>query len=164
MMRLRDWPPRRIGRLWLAGLAMEALLVAVIAFTGDDPRPMPGPHLGHYDSATADTASGEVVRQSFADAGFTVAREPLASGDTLVRISRDSSFVAARVRGDTIPVVAASPDVEQAIGNITTAFVAAMDGLARILLILAAILLPIPVLLISVTLVWAVQRRRRTLA
>lgn len=164
-MRLRDWPARRIGRLWLAGVAVEALLMAVIASTGEDPGSMPRSLRREGDSATAvDTASSETARQWFADAGFTISREALPSGDTLVRISRDSSFVAARVSGDTISVVEASPDVEQAIGSITTAFVSAMDGLARLLLILAAILLPIPILLVSITLTWAVQRRRRTAA
>lgn len=162
-MRLGDWPARRIGLLWLAGLATEALLIAVIASTGEDPPPMRGSARSARNSVTVfDTSSNEEVRQALTDAGFAVTREPLPSGHTLMRISRDSSFVAARVRGDTISVVDASPDVERAIGNITTAFVAGMDGLARFLMILAAILLPIPILLISITLVWVVQRHRRT--
>ena len=157
MMRLRDWPPRRIGVLWLAGCAVEALLIAALAFTGEPAAPYPR---RLADSVfAADTGSAIDAEEMLRNVGISVTREPQASGDTLVRITRDSSFAAARVGQDTITVVAASPDVERAIHSIGTAFVAAADGLARLLLLLAAILLPIPILLIAVTLTWAVQRR-----
>lgn len=76
-----------------------------------------------------------------------------------MHIARDSSFVAADVQGDTITILDASPDVQQAAATFKAAFVAGARGIKRLLLFLAAILLPIPVLLVSVTLTWAVQRR-----
>jgi hypothetical protein len=162
MMRLRDWPARRIGLLWLAGCAAEALLFAVPMSFGEPPPPKPDSlAIDTGTAAAADSVPTVNLQQFLEGAGFTVTREPLPSGDTLVRIGRDSSFRVAEVRGDTTAIVDASPDVEQAFGVITTAFAASVHGLARLLLIAAAVLLPVPLLLASITLVWAVQRRRR---
>lgn len=157
MMPLRDWPARRIGRLWLAGCAVELLLFAGIMMAGEPPPP----ELREKRDAlaAADSVGWLDTPAALEQAGFGMDREPLPSGDTLVRISRDSSFVVASVRGGRIEVVEASPDVEQAIGTITTAWAAAMDGLVRLLLLMAAVLLPVPILLTVTTLTWAVQRR-----
>jgi hypothetical protein len=161
-MRLRDWPARRIRRMWLAGLVAEALLIAVLRFTGEPPTPRPDlRHLGLDTVPAPDSASRAEVEKRLANRGFTITRQPLPSGDTLVRIGRDSSFVAARVGGDSNTIVAASPDVERAAGAIVSAWVLAVEGIVKLLLFLAAVLLPIPILLVSVTLVWAVQRRPR---
>lgn len=69
----------------------------------------------------------------------------------------------ARQRGDTT-IVDASRDVQQGIGAASNALVATFQALERLLLIAAAILLSIPLLLVSLTLTWAVQRRRRNAA
>jgi hypothetical protein len=37
MMHLRDWPARRIGRMWLGGCVLETLLVAALLSTGEPP-------------------------------------------------------------------------------------------------------------------------------
>lgn len=160
MPRLRDWPPRRIGLLWIWGCGLEGLLLAALWVTGDRPPPRPD---ALADSLFAsDTAAVEVDPETLLrDAGFILTREPLPSGGTRMHIARDSSFVDAQVRGDTITILDASPDVRQAGATLTAAFVAGARGLARLLLFLAAILLPIPILLVSVTLTWAVQRRLR---
>jgi hypothetical protein len=124
-MRLRDWPPRRIGRLWLAGIAAEALFIAALWLTGDPPSPRYDRHPFGLDTvAAADSTSVAEMKKALEQQGFTITREPLPSGDTLVRIGRDSSFVAAKVRGDTFQIVAASRDVERA----ATAFTDAWGG------------------------------------
>lgn len=162
MMRLRDWPPRRIGLLWLAGCAAETLLFAVLMSFGEPPPPKPDwPSADTEMAAAADSVPTVNVQQFLEGAGFTVTREPLPSGDTLVRIGRDSSFVVARVRDGSSEVIGASPDAEQAFASIASAFVAGAHGLARLLLIAAAVLLPVPLVLTGLTLTWAVQRRRR---
>lgn len=161
MTRLRDWPARRIRRLWLAGCVLEVLLFAALMSTGEPPPPRPDWRLSEADSAMmADTTPSVDVETALAQLGFTVTREPLPSGGTQMRISRDSSCVVANVTGDTTTVVAASPDVERAFGTITEMLVAMGAGIAKLVLIAAAVLLPVPILLISITLVWSIQRRR----
>lgn len=161
-MRLRDWPPRRIGRLWLAGFAVEALLIAALWLTGDPPAPRPGRDPFGLDTIeAADVTSRAEADKALADRGFTITREPLPSGDTLVRIARDSTFITGRVAGDSAGIVAASPNVERAAGAILDAYAASAGLAIALVLFLAAVLLPVPILLISTTLVWAVQRRPR---
>jgi hypothetical protein len=54
--------------------------------------------------------------------------------------------------------------VERAAIAITDAWRAMGKGIVVFLLFLAAVLLPVPILLLSITLVWAVQRRPRRAA
>lgn len=149
--------------MWLMGCALEVLLFAALLSTGESPPPRPDPRLlSDMDTVSpADTATTVDVEKALAQMGFITTREPTPSGDTLVRISRDSSFVVANVSGDTTTIVAASPDVERAFGTMADILVAMGEGFERLLLIAAAVLLPVPLLLVSVTLTWAVQRRRR---
>jgi hypothetical protein len=161
MMRLRDWPPRRIGRLWLGGIAVEALLIAALRLTSDPPPPRYDRHSFDLDTVAGVDSTPAEVEKAMADRGFTITREALPSGDTLVRIGRDSSFVAARVGGDSIEIVAASREVERAAGFILSAWGATVESAVKLLLFVAAVLLPVPILLVSITLVWAVQRRPR---
>jgi hypothetical protein len=161
MMRLRDWPARRIGRMWLGGCALEALLVAALLVTGDPPPKFDPPRLTETPAAApVESSTPEEVDAGLRQLGISVTRERLPSGHTRMRFGRDSSYVVAEVRGDTSTIVEASPDVEQAFGTMANAWGAAMEGLVRLLLIVAAVLLPVPVLLVSITLAWAVLRRR----
>jgi hypothetical protein len=107
------------------------------------------------------TSTPEEVDAALRQIGISVTRERLPSGHTRVQLRRDSSFVLADVRGDTSTIVQASPDVEQAFGTMANAWGAGVKGLVRLLLIVAAVLLPIPVLLVSITLAWAVLRRQQ---
>ncbi|HEU4882159.1 MAG TPA: hypothetical protein VFT45_07940 [Longimicrobium sp.] len=162
MMRLRDWPPRRIGRLWLAGIAVEALLIAALWLTSDPPPPRYDRHAFGLDTIPeADSASRAEMKKALEDRGFTITRESSPSGDTLVRIGRDSSFVVARVGGDSTVIVDASPDLQRAAGVMVDAWATAAGAAVALVIFLAAVLLPIPILLISITLVWAVQRQPR---
>lgn len=148
--------------MWIAGSVLEVLLFAALMSTGESPPPRPDSLLSDVDTAaTADSATTIDVETALAQMGFTVTRERLSSGGTQMRISRDSSFVVANVQGDTTTVVAASPDVERAFGTMADMLVAMGSAVARLLLIVAAVLLPVPILLISVTLVWSIQRRRQ---
>jgi hypothetical protein len=147
--------------MWLGGCALEVLLMAALISTGDPPPKSYPPRLREAQAAApAHTSTPEEVDSALRQIGISVTREPLPSGDTLVRIRRGSSFVAASVKGDTTTIVDVSPDVEQAFGTMANAWGAAIDGLVRLLLIVAAVLLPVPVLLVSITLTWAVLRRR----
>jgi phage shock protein PspC (stress-responsive transcriptional regulator) len=161
MMRLRDWPARRIGRMWLGGCALEALLVAALISTGDPPPKSDPPRAREAPAAApVEPSSPEEVDSALRQLGISVTRERLPSGHTRTRFRRDSSYMVAEVRGDTSAIVEASPDVEQAFGNMANAWGAAMEGLVRLLLIVAAVLLPVPVLLVAITLAWAMLRRR----
>lgn len=159
-MRLRDWPPRRIGRMWLGGCVLEALLMAALLSTGEPP-PRSYPRLDEAQAAApVEPSTPEEVDSALGQMGISVTREQLPSGQTRVQIRRDSTFVVAEVRGDTSTIVQASPDVEQAFGVMANAWGAAMEGMMRLLLVVAAVLLPVPILLVSITLAWAVLRRR----
>lgn len=89
MMHPRQWSPRRIGFLWLAGCSVEALLVAVFLWTGEPAAEYPGPPLA-ADASAAPTTAAE-FDSAMRDVGFTVTRDTLPSGHTLTRIGRDSS-------------------------------------------------------------------------
>lgn len=157
MMRLRDWPSGRIGRMWLIGCLVEALLIVALAATGDPMPPSPRETAAASFAEVPEMSPAELAA-ALRDNGVSITREAQPSGDTLVRIRKDSSYIVARRESGTTTIVDASPDVRRGLENVGDALSATFDGLGRLLRFLAAVLLPIPVLLVSVTLAWAVLR------
>lgn len=160
-MRLRDWPPRRIGKMWLIGIALQVAAVLIVppllgweyAAPHDVDEPLGGAWLP--DSATLDSIPADTSTVP----PLALTLTALSGGDTVVRIGRDSSFLAFRTSGGTVE---ASPDVEKAAGAITTAFVGLFDELARLLTVLLIIVAAPTLAMLAVTVTWAVQRRRGT--
>lgn len=106
------------------------------------------------DSSFADVPemSPAELEAALRENGVSVTREAQPHGDTLVRIRKDSSYIVAQRKGGTLAIVDASPDVRRGLENVGNALGATFDALGRLLLFLALVLLPIPVLLVSVTL------------
>jgi hypothetical protein len=162
-MRLRDWPPRRIGLMWVIGICLQLLAILVVppllGFEVGDPRepwpPAESPAAGaSLDTATQETPSSDPV---------AVAREIGPAGDTVIRISRDSSFVVVRQEGDTIELLGASQDVKDNLdgaGQLGTVLTGIMADIVRAFVVLMVLLFAIPLVLLGVTLTWAIQRRR----
>lgn len=155
MSRFRDWPPRRIGLMWLIGAVLQGLaLFAVPPLLGwEMGPPADAPEPGWLDSmkAVPDNApdSARVPR-------VTVTRTEVAPGDTLVRVERDTSWLQFRTNGGDVEM---SPDVEQAaerIGGMMTSMIVAM-GVAVLQLLL--LIFTIPAVLVAVTLAWLAVRR-----
>jgi hypothetical protein len=156
-MRFSDWPPRRIGAMWMIGVAVQLLAlwivppllgwrhVAPVGIEWKGATPLPAP-------SGAETQPGT---------GMTITRTPLANGDTLVRISRDSSWFELRTMGDTAWAIRASPDVERNMAGAGQAFAYGIGKIVEGLTMLLALIFVIPTLLSVVTLAWWIQRRRR---
>lgn len=155
-VRLRDWPPRRIGKMWLIGVAgqLAALFIVPLLLGWELSAPWNDP-LDTAPPAALDTAALADLDTSAHP--LTITRTPTAAGDTLVRIARDSSYLALRTSGGTVEM---SPDVEKGAAALGDAFVSMFDALATLFTVLAVILLVPPLVLGSITLAWALQRRR----
>jgi hypothetical protein len=162
-MRLRDWPPRRIGLMWAIGTSLQLLAILVVppllGFEVADPRePWPP-----AESAAAGASLDAVTRETPSSDTVAVTREVGPAGDTVIRISRDSSFVVVRQEGDTIELLGASQDVKDlkdGAGHLGTVFAGIIEDIVRAFMVLMVLLFTIPLVLLGVTLTWAVQRRR----
>lgn len=164
-MRLRDWPPRRIGLMWVIGIALQLLAILIVppllGFEVGDPRePWPP-----AESLAAGAPRDATTRQRPSSDTVAVTREIGPAGDTVIRFSRDSSFIVVRQEGDTIELLGASQDVKDltdGAGNLGTVLGGIMADIVRAFMVLMVLLLVIPIVLLGVTLTWAVQRRRAT--
>lgn len=160
-MRLFNWPPRRIGRLWLIGIGVQVLALLVVPPLLGFRLGLPGDRWPEAETpAVMDTVRRD-ASDTLPSVPFSVTRVPLASGDTLVRVERDSSFLVVRTDGSAPQFVDASADVQQAAGNIGTVFAGILAEIVRDLIVLAVLLLAIPLLLVAITLTWALGRRPR---
>jgi hypothetical protein len=124
-MRFRDWPPRRIGVMWVFGIILQLLLLYVV------------PPL------------------------LVITRTPFANGDTLLRISSDSSFLELRLSGDTVRATNASPNVERAAASYGRGLADVFVEIGRAIVILLLMIIVIPLTLSATTLAWWILRRRR---
>jgi hypothetical protein len=156
-MRLGDRPPRRIGKMWLIGVGSQlaALFIVPLLLGWELSAPWNDP-LDTAPPAALDTTA--LADPDASAPPLTVTRTPTAAGDTLVRIARDSSYLAFRTSGGPVEM---SPDVEKGAAGIINAFVSMFDALATLLTGLAIILFLPPLILGAITLAWALQRRRR---
>lgn len=157
-MRCFDRPPRHTGMLRGIGIGVLVLLIVppLLGWKRADP-PEPRPAAGM--PAAADTGRRN-ASDTLPSVPFTVTRVPLASGDTLVRVERDSSFIVLRTDGSAPHFVDASEDVREAAGQLGTVFGGLMVEVGRFVMVMAALLLAIPLLLAATAVAWAVGRRR----
>lgn len=170
-MRLRDWPPRRMGAMWVIGIALQLLLLYVVP-------PLLGGEWATAEEVEQQRELRRALRRALrrprppvapleADAPTEpevgITRTPLANGDTLLRISRDSSFLELRLSGDTMRVADASPNVDRAVTSLGRGFTNAFVEIARMVITLLTLLTAIPLILGTITLAWWIQRRRRVL-
>jgi len=156
-MRLRDWPPRRIGWMWAIGLAVQLVAMIVVPQLLGWRYSRPGSDFEEMRTPGFDTAAAPAPRGS-APKPVVMTRTPIGPGDTLVRIGRDSSFLEFRTSGG---VVDGSPDVERGIAAVGNALGSVLVTVAEMMIIILFLVFTIPVILAVITLTWAIQRRRR---
>lgn len=156
-MRFRDWPPRRIGLLWLAGAVMQAIIVVFgLPMLGWEPADKAEFAMGTSLTDSAELPAIHVAPNTTPVRPLRVTRTEIASGDTLVRLARDSSWVQFRTRGGTVQM---SPDVERAAGQITKSLTSILLEIGWALLQLLLLTFTVPVLLVATTLAWLILRR-----
>jgi hypothetical protein len=164
-MRFRDWPPRRIGVMWLIGLAVQLLAILIVPPLLGFEVAAPHEPWPDADRITAEAPQHVPERVPERDPrssdSLTITREAGPAGDTVTRISLDSSFVVMRRNGDTLEVLDASQDVKESARQFGTVFAGIMANLARALIVMMVLLFAIPLVLLVVTLTWVVLQRRR---
>jgi hypothetical protein len=157
---IRDWTPGRIRWLWTFGLIAELLVIYVFVA----PRYSLAPRAPGYDSVfsvpgpPSDPQRQEWHRILRDSLGINVA----VSGDTLTTFSRDSFALAILNRGDTFRTLSLSLAARRAASTVTRPIAEALRAaapfmIALLILYCSVTLLPIPLALLVLTLVW---RRR----
>lgn len=147
-MAIRDWSGRKLARMWAWGLALELVLVGGSLTIGRANEPPEPPELRAF----------RLHRDSI-DRGLLPPPREITAAERarLSAMLRDSLGITVETHGDTTHV-RLPPKAEQGLSR-------AVDGLEAMILvamiIAALIYLPIPLVLVGVTGVWLVARRRR---
>lgn len=161
-MRLRDWPPRRIGKMWLIGFAVQLLALLVVPRLMGFELAWPGEPWPPMDTLAATPPAGPAAQSAAIPDSVALTPVPRPAGDTLLRAGSDSMFLLLRQRGgDTVQFVDASPGMKEGAGQLGTILAGLMADLVRALVVMMVLLFAIPLVFLAVTLTWAVQRRRR---
>jgi hypothetical protein len=150
-MALRSWPPRTLRRIWLFGLAAELLMIGGAYTLGRLTGPPEPPALRALR-----------LYQDSLDRGLVPPPRQLTrtERETALAILRDSLGISWQTRGGTTHVQL-PPELERGVTRVARGFGSAI-GVA--LVVAAALFLPIPIALVTVTLVWLVARRRNPVA
>jgi hypothetical protein len=161
---LRNWSTERIRWMWGLGAFAEFLILLALFLTPQfeqGPRP-PAPSdssLSLFGSPSDSHRQKlhEYLRDSL---GIVVG----VSGDTLTSFAKDSFGLTVLTHGDTVRDLDLTPATERQVAAVVTPLLGgvaqAMDGIRYVILtVLAIILLPIPLALITVTLLWRRARR-----
>jgi len=144
-MPIRDWTGGGIVRLWVVGLALELTLIVVPVV---------------WSGAVERRLAGQGVPPS-----STAVRTPTPAARAFIRQAlRDSLGLELSARGGTVDVRARSPRGDSLMAAARRSVIQ-LDTLAgkvqrTLLLICAAIYLPIPLLLAGITLYWRHARSR----
>jgi hypothetical protein len=173
-MLIREWSSHRIKRLWIWGGVAEGFLIVVpLLLTLAAPRSRE-PDYPLFDT----TRVGQNVSPAQRAELVARAKGQLESlgismtldGDSLVTFAfSDSEAFTAVVRNDTMESFRLTPAAKRSLEREMGPTVGAVAGMMgdvtrRLMLVLAGIYLPIPLLLIVVTTYWAIARRRNATA
>jgi hypothetical protein len=153
------WSPRRIGRWWLVGLSVECMLVlAPLIWSQLAPR---APLSPLEQQTQAFHAREDSVRRALLPPPATLSDSQRAELRALFRDSLGFEIVSRDGSIDFIPLTPEAHATRDAIAR-GVKDIGQQIGAALMvaLLILAAIYLPVPLGLITLTLVWLWQRRR----
>ena len=156
-MRLRDWPPRAIGRMWLWGILLQVIVAGtayLIARLNSPPLP---PEMARV-RAQNDRVFAEMRAHddSVARGELPPPRPLTAEEKALLRRSLDSIGITVRRHGDTLNVTG-PPALDS---MVLRAMVGLDRALQRLMWILAGVFVPIPTALVTITAAWAVLRLR----
>lgn len=154
-MSIGDWPPRQIKRLWMLGLAIEAVLIlAPLAwgrFASKEPVSSGQRQLAEF-----------TARMDSVDRGLLPPLPPLSDSQraALRAVIRDSLGFEFVRRGDTTAVVPRTAEARALSESFGRGMRRLGDAIATIIVILALIYLPIPLVVMGVTVLWLWRRRR----
>ena len=145
-MSLVDWPGKKIGRMWLWGFVAQAAAFGVLFVLGRStasPEPPIFAEMRAYDDSV--------------ERGLLPPPHELTKAEKAVFVQRlhDSLGITLRHHGDTISVEGAPPALDSLVARGVTGLQHVSEVAA---LTVAAICLPIPTVLLFVTLTWAVVR------
>jgi len=154
-VRIGHWPPRRIGRWWLRGLALEAALVILPLAIG---LLVPAKPLSPGQQQLQEF----MARTDSQQRGMLPAPPPMSDSQRAVfkAYIRDSLGLGVVTRGDTINVVALTPKGDSLSRGISAVFSGISQAMTMLVIFLALVYLPIPAALTLMTVVWLWQRRR----
>ena len=139
-MAVRDWSPRRLMLVWTVGLLAEAALLAPAA----------------TEAWRAERAAERRIAEQRAAARAPASPEELALRDSILRLLSERHGITIHVSGDTVTDVQLSPEVERAVTRTVSGLGPAIRS---VMLLVAALYLPIPIGLTLVTVVWLRTRR-----
>ena len=149
-MRLRDWTPRTLARVWLIALGIQCLFL--LPWASEQYR-LHRPTPPRTDTTTT----------SFRD---LVARMDSAERARLVRLFRDSLGVVLALEGDSLTGVTLTPRtdtaVKELVGQVSRSMVDAMEGLGPIIAMIVVVMFSPTVAAVALTLAWVWARRRGT--
>ena len=137
-MAIRDWSGRKLALCWVAGLLFEGSLLG----------------LGAWNERRAESEFRE--RHAWMD--VPARRLSPEERDSVLRVLSERHGISIVTRGDTIASVTLDSTAQQAARQSIDGFGVAV-GFA--LLLFALIVLPVPIALVGITLVWYRERRRR---
>ena len=140
-MAIRDWSKRRLGIAWALGLALELVLILV-------------PIVQRHARMTRLQREQDQLLRNI---------PPLSEArrDSLLTRLRDSAGVSINTRNDTVHITF-SPETQRKLQPLGSAMKRGLMFMVMFSMLAAAIVyLPIPLLLIAITLTWQRGRRQR---
>ena len=153
-MALRDWPARRLGAAWLIGLVAELALIGGLALHGriSEPPEFRAARLGLDSLERQSRAQDDSIARRLRPPLAELSPEQKAAFRAMLR---DSLGITWDTRG-TETTVHLPPALDTMARRATASLTA---GLWSALLVIAALVLPIPVGLLVLTLAWLYIRR-----
>ena len=154
LVNIGHWTPRRIGKFWLTGLAIETILIVLPLAIEAITRKPPTPAQRQLQRLKA--------RVDSVNKGLLPPPPPMSDSQRAMLRSfvEDSLGFRFIKRGETTEIVAVTPRARAIGAN----FEKGLQGLGKMLVtvftVLAVVYLPIPVTLVAVTVLWLWQRRR----
>jgi hypothetical protein len=164
-MAIRDWSGRKIAALWVIGLALEGLIyLAGLIATQVSIREHPTWSDKFWNSPGNPVTLSRLISDSATWAlADSLGLELTARGDTF--LIRDSTGNEVVVAGDSLLSISLAPELDAVLGEWAERFAESWrEQLFDVLLIAAAIFLPIPLALVIITSIWVLKVRttRRT--
>ena len=149
-MRIRDWSSKKMGIVWLVGSAAECLLLLAAVW------------IGRANRSEMPSAMEQLwAREDSVSRGYLPPPPPstAAARTRADRLLRDSLGLELVRRGDTIvgivPMSARGDSTVKAAGDAVSGMISALRvGLPLVLLVLTATFLPIPIVLIGISIIW----------
>ena len=162
-MAVRDWSARRLRLFWLHGLVAELTVIAISVVIGRATRPPEAPLLRQMHAVADSQERGLLPPPELSTPAERAELRQLlhdSLGLDIVRRGDSVHLVPINARGDSI--VQSVDSVARSVARLTAGFSAATgDAVRAALWVVAAVLLPIPTVVLAITLFWGWSWWRR---